>query len=309
MWVVTGASGFVGSAALAHLTANGIEAVGLSRSRGSHRLIDRYVRERLREALAGATGVIHAAAVVHQPHGNAEMHKFTVESARELVAAARDVGVRKIVLLSSIKVYGETPVGRIDEETPVAPEGAYATAKLEAESVVREATDMAPIILRLCPVYGRGDKGNVRTMIRAIRRRVFFVPGDGGTRKSIVHISTVTAAIAAAVASQNAGTYVVADAKAPSIRELADTIARALGRRPPPAMPLVVLRTGARVLGVASKVAGRPTSLSAAQITKATTPTVCDSTRLSRELGVDCHVDLDATIRDEVEWLRGIHAL
>ena len=57
------------------------------------------------------------------------------------------------------------------------------------------------------------------------------------------------------------------------------------------------------------RLAGRTTSFNAAQIAKATTPTICDSTRLTRELGVDSRVDLDAKIRDEVDWLRGLHAL
>lgn len=297
MWIVTGASGFVGGHVVAAL------------GDAARPLVRRDVRDwssaELRPVVRGATGIVHAASVVHRPDTPAsEYERFNVGGTRALVEAARAEGVRRFVFLSSIKVYGEAPAGVIDETTPVRPDAPYASTKADAERIVLAAADVAPIVLRLCPVYGRGDKGNVRTMIRAIQRRRFFVPGAGETRKSIVHVSTVVDVVRAAMTSSATGVFVVADRETPSIRELADAIAEGLGRRRPVRLPMPVLRRAARLVDLGAALARRAPKLESL-IEKATTPSICDPSRVMRALGVDCHVDLRSAVGDEIAWLRG----
>ncbi len=296
MLVITGASGFVGGHLLEQLEGG--------------RALRRADWSDLGRALEGATAVVHAASVVHKPTTpREEYERFNIEATRALLQASRAAGVRRFVFVSSIKVYGETPAGVIDERTPVRPDAHYAETKAAAERLVLEATDLRPVILRLCPVYGRGDKGNVRTMIRSIHRRRFLVPGDGSTRKSIVHVSTVVDVVRAVLARDAEGVFVVADRETPSIRELADTIARLLGRRRPFGAPAPLLRGIASVVGRAARLAGRTTPISGSLIYKAMTSSVCDPSRAERELGVSSHVDLEAALADEIAWLRGAGSL
>lgn len=304
MWIVTGASGFVGGHVLTALGRT-LEAKGLHRKD-----LRAWDRECLRGALVGATGVVHAASVVHKPSTpEAEYTRFNVEGTRALLEAARDVGVKRFVFISSIKVYGEDPGAIIDERTPIAAEAHYARTKAEAERLVLAATDMKPIVLRLCPVYGRGDKGNIRTVIRAISRRRFLLPGDGSTRKSIVHVSTVADVVCAAAKSDVTGAFVVADRRAPSMRELADAIAQILGRRRPRSIPRPLLRAAASAVGKAARLARITTPISGALIDKAMTSSVCDPSLVERELGVTCSVELDRALADEVAWLREARSL
>ncbi len=293
MWIVTGASGFVGRNVLAAL-----DAKGLSRADWEPLALARL--------LEGATGVVHAASVVHKPSTPAdEYQRFNVEGTRALIEASRVAGVKRFVFVSSIKVHGESPSGIIDENTPVAAELDYAWTKAEAEKIVLAARDLNPIVLRLCPVYGRGDKGNVRTMIRAIARRRFFVPGDGATRKSIVHISTVADVVRAAARTPAAsGVFIVADRQPPSIRELAVAIASELQRRRPISIPTPLVSVAADVAGRTARRLGIATTISAELIRKSQTSSVCDPSRAVRELGVTCHVDLRVSLRDEIAWLR-----
>ena len=264
----------------------------------------------LRRALEGVTGVVHAASVVHKPSTpEAEYTRFNVEGTRVLLEAARDAGVRRFVFISSIKVYGETPAGVIDERTPLAAEAHYARTKAAAEAQVLAAHDLRPIVLRLSPVYGRGDKGNVRTMIRAIAGRRFLVPGDGRARKSIVHVSTVADVVKAATASEATGAFVVADRNTPTIRELSNHIARALGRRRPMSIPEPLLRGAASLIGTAARIVGRSTPISGSLIDKAMTSSVCDPSRVELELGVRCSADLDWALADEIAWLRELGAI
>lgn len=300
--VVTGASGFVGGHVVRTL---GQRARGLSRGD-----VGPWTEANLRRAFEGAEAVVHAASVVHRPDTPAEEYtRFNVAGTRAVVAAARAAGVKRLVFTSSIKVYGETPSGTIDERTPVLAEAHYARTKAEAERIVLEAKDLRPVVLRLCPVYGRGDKGNVRTMIRAIARRRFFVPGDGATRKSIVHVSTVAAIVEAALASEATGVFVVADDETPTIRELSDTIARLLGRRRPIALPKPLLRGTAEIVGRVARAARVKTPISGQLIDKAMTSSVCDPTLAEKTFGLRCHVDLAWAVADEIAWLRDLGAI
>ena len=271
MWMVTGASGFVGGHILTELR-RGMTAEGIHRAE-----LGAWDFDNLRRALEGAEGIVHAASVVHKPTTPvAEYARFNVE----------------------------TPIGVIDENTPHAADAPYSRTKAEAEDLVLAATDLRPAVLRLCPVYGRGDKGNVRTMIRAISRRRFVVPGDGSTKKSIVHVSTVASVVRAAAEQLATGVFVVADRRTPSIRELSDRIAHALGRRRPPSVPGPLLRGAASVIGGLARLARRDTAISSDLIAKAMRSSLCDPSRVERELGVSCTVDLDAALADEIAWLR-----
>jgi nucleoside-diphosphate-sugar epimerase len=158
-------------------------------------------------------------------------------------------------------------------------------------------------------VFGRGDKGNVRAMIRNIHRRTFLVPGDGSTRKSIVHVSTVADVVERALTSACAGQFVVADRVTPTIRELADEIADVVGRRRPLGVPRGVLVGMASVVERAAGLARVKTGIGPSLIEKATSDSLCDPSKVEAALGIDCHVDLREALRDEIAWLRETSAI
>ena len=308
--LITGASGFVGSTVLRACLGEGRDAVGLVRAGrvGAAaglpvRSIEAWNEASLREAVQGRDAVVHAASVVHRPDAaESEYTRFNVEGTRALVDACTAAGVTRLVLLSSIKVYGEATQGLVlDEATRVDGERGYAGTKVKAERIVMEAAALSPVVLRLAPVFGPGDKGNVRTLIRAITRRRFILPGDGSTRKSLVHVSTVARVVGAALDSNATGVFVVADRVAPSMRELTSEIARATGRGRPLSLPVPLVRAIARALTVPL---GRRSPVSPDLIDKSLTSSVCAPTKVESELGVPCHVDLAEAIREEVAWMR-----
>jgi nucleoside-diphosphate-sugar epimerase len=313
--LVTGATGFVGAEVLRRARARGIEARSLSRRAAEgltspldHVLAD-WTEDRLAEVVDGVDAVVHCASVVHKPGAPSEEYvRFNVEASRALAAACRARAVPRLVFLSTIKVYGESPVGTIDEHTQVAPESPYARTKLEAEQLLEQAAESggpALVILRLCPVYGVGDKGNVRTMIRAISRRRFALPGDGSNRKSLVHVSTV-AEVALAACERGAGTFVVSDREVPSMAALSDTIARAVNKARPLRVPAALLYLAAGGAEVGYRALRREPRIHRALIRKSLLPSICSPDRVQRDLRVDCHRDLREAIGEEVAWLRAI---
>jgi len=313
--LVTGATGFVGSEILARARARGINARSLSRraapqlSSSDDFVLADWTEDRLGDVVEGVDAVIHCASVVHRPGAPSEEYvRFNVEASRALAAACRARAVPRLVFLSTIKVYGETPVGTIDESTPLAPESPYARTKLEAEALLdRAAHGGGPelVILRLCPVFGVGDKGNVRTMIRAIARRRFAVPGDGSNQKSLVHVSTV-AEVALAACTRGRGTFVVADRAVPSVAQLSDTIAHAVNKARPLRVPASLLYLAAGGFEVGCRVLRREPRIHRGLIRKSLLPSVCNPARVEAALQVNCHRDLREAISEEVAWLRQI---
>jgi UDP-glucose 4-epimerase len=311
MIAVTGASGFVGSHVLRGLSEAGVAAFGIARSGGARegvRIVTDWFEPSLRAALEGATAVVHAASVVHKPGAAvSEYERFNREGTRALIAAARGAGVRHLIYLSTIKVYGEDRLDYVDEDTPPRPQDPYSITKLAAEQIVLDAAENGgPVgtVLRLAPVYGRGDKGNIRRVISAIARNRFLLPGDGSTRKSLVHVSTVVEVTRAALSQGKGGTFVVADREAPSMRELADAAAAALGVRKPLAVPAKLLEAIALPIEAVCALVRREPPVSRALIRKSLLPTICSPRKVERELGVSCHVDLTAAVADEVAWMR-----
>jgi nucleoside-diphosphate-sugar epimerase len=314
--LVTGAGGFVGSSLLASYPPDH-PRIGLVRSHGgrrairglSYRTLETWSEERLTRAFEGVSAVVHAASVVHHPGATeAEYAAFNVEGTRALLRACKAAGVERLVFLSTIKVYGEEPrAAVIDESTPVVGDSPYARTKIEAERLVLAAASEggpSAAVLRLCPVFGRGDKSNVQAMIRAIARRRFVLPGGGKNRKSIVHISSVTEVTRAALGSDKTGIFVVADASAPTMRALADTIALVLGAPSPPSAPEPLVRTALFALETACTALGRTPPFTREHLKKLLEPTVCSPARAQRELGARCHVELREAIEDEARWLR-----
>jgi nucleoside-diphosphate-sugar epimerase len=246
---------------------------------------------------------------VHRPDATeAEYARFNVDGTRAVLEACKAAGVSRLVFVSTIKVFGEEPRAAVlDETSPLVGDTPYGRTKIEAERLVLDAASGAgpsTAVLRLCPVFGRGDKSNVQAMIRAIARRRFVLPGGGENRKSLVHISSVTEALRAAVVSEATGVFVVADAEAPTMRALADTIARAVGAPKPPSLPEPLVRGALFALETAFNAMGRKAPFTREQLKKLLEPSVCSPARAQRELGVPCHVNLAEAIADEASWLR-----
>ena len=115
----------------------------------------------VRDALREIEVLFHLAAATAGPW---ETHRrITVEGTRRVLALAREAGVRRFVLVSSIAVYdkrGLTPGMIVDESAPLLPAaasaGAYARGKLEAERLAREASSagLEVVIVRPGLVYG-----------------------------------------------------------------------------------------------------------------------------------------------------------
>jgi UDP-N-acetyl-alpha-D-quinovosamine dehydrogenase len=214
------------------------------------------------DALTGCDAVVHMAARVHvMRDGSAdpltEYRKVNVLGTQALARQAAAAGVKRFILLSSIKVNGErTQPGRpFTAEDDPRPEDAYGVSKYEAECVLHEisaATGMDIVIIRPPLVYGPGVRANFRVLMNAVARGIPLPLGAIHNRRSLIALDTLVDFIITCLnhpAAANA-TFVVSDGEDLSTTDLIRRLARAMGRPARlVAVPAFLLRAVATLIG------------------------------------------------------------
>ena len=271
--LVTGPTGFVGSALVARAAADPALQVRIALRRRDERPTARVELASVGElagdtdwsrAVAGTDAVVHAAARVHVLRESvadplAEFRRVNVEGTMRLARQAAEAGVRRFVFLSSIKVNGEgTTAGRpYTADDPPAPVDAYGVSKYETEERLRQlasATGMELVIIRPVLVYGPGVKGNFRTLLRWLDRRVPLPFGAVHNQRSFVAVGNLVDLIVVCLSHPAVAgrMLLVSDGEDLSTTELLRRTAAAMGR---PArlvpVPEGALRFAARLLGAA----------------------------------------------------------
>lgn len=188
--LVTGASGFVGRHLLEHLLATGHRVIALSRRRANFpvevevALGDVVSGEGLAAASASAEAVIHLVGIIRES-GDATFDRVHVEGTRNVVAAAREAGLRYLQMsaLGAAKGTGSR----------------YFESKAQAEEIVK-ASGLDWTIFRPSLIFGLGDEFFGQTMKGLVAAPVIPQIGDGRFLFRPVHIGDVAAAFEQALA-------------------------------------------------------------------------------------------------------------
>jgi UDP-glucose 4-epimerase len=170
----------------------------------------------------------------------------TVVMARHVVEAAALAGVTRVVFVSTVHVYGEhlAEGAEVDEDTPPAPHGTYAIARLAVEHLVTEAPD--PVVLRLTNAVGAPAHPDVDrwTLVAADLCRSAATTGTlvlrstGQQFRDFIGLTDVVRAIAACADPGRvpAATYNLASGRPLTVRALAELVQDRFelrtGRRP-----------------------------------------------------------------------------
>lgn len=311
---VTGGTGFVGQHLLRSLRAAGHAVRALVR--GAPGKLPAGVEpvtgdlahvERFAAGLVGCDVVIHAAALCDPVPDDAQADLINRRATIELADAAELAGARGFVFISSIAAIGIRHMpGGVHPATACVPTSVYGQTKRAAERALLErGPGLRAVVIRPPTVYGEGERRNFLALTRAIDSGLFVVPGAGNNRISFCHVSNlVDALLLAATSDRIAGTYHVADEPAPTLRELAETIARALGRR---LLPLPLPLPLAWVAAVGCEVAAAALSfappLSRARLRTLTGDYVLDCTT-TKQCGYRPRVGLEVGVRQTVAWYR-----
>ena len=181
--VVTGSSGFVGQELVAHLTAAGDEVVGLDRAAGA----DVTDADALRElfALHRPEAVYHLAAVSHIGESwgaPAGVFRVNAEGTLNVLMAARDAGVERVLVVGSADEYGVVDDADLPlaEDAPLRPVTPYGASKVAADYLGLQAFlgDGLPVI-RVRSFNHTGPRQAEHFLVPALARRIATAEREG----------------------------------------------------------------------------------------------------------------------------------
>ncbi len=319
--LVTGATGFVGSAVTRRLLEAGHEVRALVRPASDRRNlsglpVDIFVGD-LREpdslaaALRGRDALFHVAADYRlwARDGHA-MHAVNVEGTRRLMIAAGDAGIRRIVYTSSVAVLAHAPGARPADETAEARLedmiGPYKRSKFLAEQAVRElADDGLPVVIvnPTAPVGPRDVKPTPtgRMIVQAAAGRL---PAYVETGLNIVDVDDVAHGHLLAFERGQIGKRYILGGDNMTLREILGVIAQLVGR-PAPSLRIpygCALAVACGAEAWARLFGGEPlANLDSVRMARA--PMFFGSTRARDELGYHARPATDALAR-AVAWFR-----
>jgi len=319
--LVTGATGFVGSAVARALLARGHRVRVLARPNSDRRNLAGLALEiaegtmedpgSLARAAAGCRYVYHVAADyriwVPDP---APMFRANVEGTRDLLTAALEAGAERVVYTSSVATLGLVAGGSADEETPSSIDdmiGPYKRSKFAAEEVVRELVrerGLAVVIVNPSTPVGPGDikpTPTGRLIVEAARGQM---PAFVDTGLNIVHVDDVAEGHLAAAEKGRIGERYILGGENMALAEILAEVARAAGRRPPRLrVPHGVLFPVAIGADLAARVTGRDPFVTLDGVRMSRKKMYFTSEKASHELGYASRPAREA-IADAVRWFK-----
>jgi nucleoside-diphosphate-sugar epimerase len=250
--LVTGASGYIGRNLSAHLLENGYEVTGT--------LVDLQKADELpvgvkpvvtgaingqtdwTEALRGADGVVHLAAIVHKKekknNETRQLYKRTnTDAAVALATQALSVGVKSFVFLSTAAVHGLNKTTEpLTISSPANPKTYYGMSKWEAEqklTALFEKANASLAILRPTMVYGPKAPGNFARLSKMVKMGIPLPLGSINNKRHFVFIDTLVSLILEEMGNNKPGVTVrlACDDEPVSTKELLQLAAKWEGKK------------------------------------------------------------------------------
>ena len=269
----------------------------------------------VRAAMQGAEAVIHLAALLHivnpSPALQGQYERINVGGSSNVVAAAIEAGVRRLVFFSTISVYGQSGGQILTEDAPPYPDTVYARTKLAAEKIVLEARAVdggqLGVVLRLGAVYGFRIKGNYRRLVQSLASGRFIPVGNGSNRRTLVYDKDV--ARASVLAATHPGAvgriFNVTDGQFHTMKAIVETLCVTLGRRSPRlVLPVAPVRCLAGLLEDCSRLCRLRSPIVRATVDKYTEDLAVDGRRFHTRIGFVPQYNLAAGWQETVAEMR-----
>ncbi len=245
--LITGATGFTGSALTEELLEAGHQVVGLDnqpgmrfeelKGRGAELHLGSVTDGPLLDRLAsGCDRIYHLAAAFRRINLPRRVYwDVNVEGTRRVLEAAEKARVPRVLYCSTCGVHGNVEHPPADESAPIAPADWYQETKWEGEKVCQEYLEkgMWITIVRPAAIFGPGDPERFVMLYRRAAKGRFIMVGDGRTHYHPCYIRHLTRAMLQAMESDatRGRAYLIADKASLPIEELVRRIGLVLGKQ------------------------------------------------------------------------------
>lgn len=314
---VTGGTGVVGKAVVDRLTGQGRTVVALARSEGSRQVLeemgttavtgDVLDRSSLVAAMRNCDIAYHLAGVnascLRDP---SSLFQVNVIGSRNIVEAAAEVGLRRVVFTSSAATIGEQrgEIGREDGVHRGWFLSDYERSKFEAEQTVMErgrtlGLDVVSVNPASVQGPGRAD-GTAKLLIAFLNGRIRFVVP---TRLSLVDIADCAQGHLLAETEGKSGERYILSGASLGLEEALELIERiTCVKRRPRSMPVAAASVAGAIVEVVGRLSGRTPPLCREVVRTLVHGHTYDGTKAERELGLS-YTPVEETLRRTITWL------
>lgn len=320
--LVTGGTGFTGKALVQRLLGMGHEVVALDykeglktqelRDWGAEVILGSVTdKEVVRRAVQGVELVHHVAAAFREMNvPDTYYHDVNVGGTRNVLEAARDAGVRKVIYCSTCGVHGNVDHPPAGEDAPIQPADYYQRTKWEAEPLVREfnGRGLETVILRPAAIYGPGDPERFFLIFKRVAKGMFPMFGNGRTYYHPLYIDNLIDAFILAMEKGrgNGEAYLIADEQYLEIEDLVRRVGQALQVDVKvPHLPVWPVVAAGHVVEKACKPFGVTPPLFPRRVDWYRQNRAFKIDKAKRDLGYAPKVGIDEGLRRTAEWYRG----
>lgn len=319
--LVTGGTGFTGTALVKRLIETGHEVRALDNKEGLQsdalRALGADVRigsvtdpEIVDDSMDGIDVVQHLAAAFRELDVPESYYDdVNVTGTQTVLAAAHRHGVKKFIYCSTCGVHGNIDNPPANEDAPIKPADYYQRTKYQAEPLVAEFDQkgMPTVTLRPAAIYGPGDPERFYMIFKRVAKGSFPMFGNGRTLYHPLYIDNLVDALMAAMAPGvgDGGVYLIADEEFYSIEEIVRKVGQALDVplkiRHFPITPLVV---AGHVCEAVCSPFGIAPPIFPRRVDWFRQNRAFDIGRAKKDLGYTSKVDLDEGLRRTAQWYK-----
>jgi 2-alkyl-3-oxoalkanoate reductase len=323
--LVTGGTGLVGSHLIEQACRRGFRVRALVRSPESAKQLSDWGAElvagdlgepaSLKQAVEGATVIVHCAAKVGDWGPTESYRTINVHGLEQLLLAAESAGaLKRFVHISSLGVYQARDHYGTDETERTSTTGidGYTLTKVEAENLVLDHIrdkKLPAVVLRPGFIYGPRDRSVLPRLLERVKSGVFAFLGPPDKLMNNTYVKNLVGAIFLAIERDDAvgQVYNITDGRLVTKQEFVETAAKFAGYPvPTKIVPLGVAKLLAKVLESVWKLLGKKEAplLSSARIKFLGLNLDYCIDKARRDLGYDPQIDYQTAMRETIDWFR-----
>ncbi|CAN5520395.1 hypothetical protein BH24ACT22_BH24ACT22_11820 [soil metagenome] len=315
---ITGAGGSLGKALTKRLLKGGHHVKALVRKESDAEQMSELGAEPVRgdvqefvaleKLVENCDLVFHLAAWMGSPFDEKLAYAVNVGGTENVVRAAEEAGAERVVLASSIAVYGPVREGLVTEESPFRSVGdLYGDTKIEGERAARKEAGLSGVeltIMRPTMIYGPESQPWTEIPFDSIRKGLPIIVGNGEDLMDPVYVEDVAKAFELAGSTPGAANETFNVGAGPATwNEFFGFYAEMAGRRLR-RVPSGLAHGGARAAEKAQRAIGKRPQMVAEVVGVMNSRAVFSGEKARRILGFDPDFDLTAGMRETENWLR-----